>query len=497
MQLYNTLTRQLETFEPSDGSTLGLYVCGPTVYDYLHIGNVRPIIVFDAFRRYVQQFHGWRTIYVQNITDVDDKLIDQANRTGESVREVAARFTEAYFDLLGRLGVLPPSHSPKATEHIGEMIELIEILVKKGAAYEAEGDVYFAVDSLPEYGELSGRQLDEQEAGSRVEMSSLKRNPLDFTLWKAAKPGEPSWPSPWGEGRPGWHTECVVMSRKYLGKRLDIHAGGNDLIFPHHENEIAQARAAFDEPFFRFWLHNGMLSFQGEKMSKSLGNFAYAQDVVERYGPHTVRYFYLSRHYRKPLDYSEEGLRAAQAAVTRIATLVEDIESEGIEPAADGQSLGADAGVLLDRLHPLREKYARAMEDDFNTVGAIGALQEVVGEVNRFRAATCGADNTVLTQAIALVRELASPLGILPGGDHDRSDAGESAEPVLIALLIELRDALRERKLYDMADEVRDRLDALGIVIKDSPQGTLWRKVAVKRPSNRSQDSTDQATIIV
>ncbi|MBN1858395.1 cysteine--tRNA ligase [Candidatus Bipolaricaulota bacterium] len=486
MRLYNTLTRQLEAFEPSDGNTLGLYVCGPTVYDRLHIGNVRPILVFDAFRRYVQAFHGWKAIYVQNITDVDDKLIDRANQIGESVGEVAARFTEAYFDLLRRLDVLLPDHSPKATEHIDEMVDLIKRLVERGAAYAVDGDVYFRIDSQPEYGRLSGRQLDEQEAGSRVEMSSLKENPLDFTLWKAAKPGEPSWPSPWGEGRPGWHTECVVMSRKYLGRRLDIHAGGSDLIFPHHENEIAQAQAAFDEPFFRFWLHNGMLSFQGEKMSKSLGNFAYAQDVVERYGSRTVRYFYLSRHYRKPLDYSEDGLRAAQAAVERIATLVADVDGERIEPAGEQQPLGANAAAFVDRLQALREKYVLAMEDDFNTVGAIGAVQEIVGEVNRFRATAREADRATLPQAIELVLELASPLGILAGGEPETSDASGSTEPQLVELLIELRDTLRERKLFDLADEIRDRLDGLGIAIKDTPQGALWRRVAAERQSNES-----------
>ena len=476
MQLYNTLTRQLEAFEPSDGITMGLYVCGPTVYDYLHIGNVRPIIVFDAFRRYVSGFHGWKTIYVQNITDVDDKLIDRANRTGESVDDVASRFTEAYFGLLDRLGVLLPDHSPKATEHIDEMIDLIERLVAREAAYEAGGDVYFAVDALPEYGQLSGRQLDEQEAGARVEASTLKRNPLDFTLWKAAKPGEPSWPSPWGEGRPGWHTECVVMSRKYLGRRLDIHAGGNDLIFPHHENEIAQARAAFDEPFFRVWLHNGMLSFQGEKMSKSLGNFAYAQDVVDRYGARTVRYFYLSRHYRKPLDYSEDGLQAAQVAVGRIETLVSDINGEQIRPASGNQPPGAEVDSFLQRLDALRDKYIAAMEDDFNTVGAIGALQEIVGETNRFRTAAHDTDRAALLPAVELVRELSSPLGILSEGDSRCMDAGEATESELVALLLELRSTLREQKLFALSDEIRDRLDALGIVLKDTPQGTLWRK---------------------
>jgi len=263
MKLYNTLTRQADTFQPQDGNTLGMYVCGPTVYDHLHIGNVRPVIVFDTMRRYFETFKGWDVIHVQNITDIDDKLINKSAETGETVDEIARTYTTSFFELLQGLGVLQPTHTPRATEHVQGMIELIQTLEQSGYAYEKDGDVYFRVDKFEGYGKLSGRKLEEQEAGARIEASSQKENPFDFTLWKTAKPGEPKWDSPWGEGRPGWHTECVVLSNQYLGEHRDIHAGGNDLVFPHHENEIAQAEAASGKPFFRFWLHNGMLSIGG------------------------------------------------------------------------------------------------------------------------------------------------------------------------------------------------------------------------------------------
>ena len=469
MKLYNTLTREEETFEPIDGKTVGMYVCGPTVYDHIHIGNVRPIIVFDTLRRYFERFKGWNVIHVQNVTDVDDKLIARANDTGESVQSIAEVYRAAYFDLLANLGILEPTHSPLATEHIKGMIDLVVDLVDKGYAYERDGDVYFRVAAFEGYGKLSGRKLEEQEVGSRVDTSESKENPLDFTLWKSAKPGEPKWDSPWGEGRPGWHTECVVLSYQYLGEHLDIHAGGNDLIFPHHENEIAQAEASTGKPFFRFWLHNGMLSFGGEKMSKSLGNFEYAHRVLEKYGLQTVRYFYLSRHYRKPLAFSEEGLVEARAALDRVSTLQADIDAEmrdlpeDIEPSETGQT-------FLASLEPFRTRYFAAMDDDLNTVGAIGAIQELVAEVNRFRASAPSADRAVLRDVAKLIRELGYPLGLFQTGEGTIG----GIEDDLVRLLLELRDALRAKKEFELADRVRDRLTELGVTLKDTPQGTLW-----------------------
>ena len=467
MKLYNTLTRQPETFRPLHDDIVGMYVCGPTVYDHLHIGNVRPVIVFDALRRYLESFHGWNVRYVQNVTDVDDKLIQRSIETGRPVAEIAETYTLAYFALLDRLGTLPPSASPRATENIDGMVELIGTLIDQGFAYAQDGDVYFRVDRLPQYGKLSGRTLVDQEVGARVESSNAKENPLDFTLWKAAKPGEPTWNAPWGDGRPGWHTECVVLSRKHLGKHLDIHAGGNDLVFPHHENEIAQAEASNDEPFFRFWLHNGMLSFGGEKMSKSLGNFRYAYEILDQYGPETVRYFYLSRHYRKPLDYSEDGLRGAQAAVARVRTLLDDALGE----LRDAEGTPDEAGrTFVESLDTFRTRYIEAMDDDLNTVGAIGVIQELVNGTNRFREVAEGSDRLAVHAAIDLIRELGAPMGLFQ--PDDASSGG--CEPQLVELLIDLRKALRENKQFALADRIRDRLAEIGITLKDTAQGTIW-----------------------
>ncbi|MDD5646297.1 MAG: cysteine--tRNA ligase [Candidatus Bipolaricaulis sp.] len=471
MRLYNTLTRSLDPFAPQDGSTVGMYVCGPTVYDHLHIGNVRPVLVFNALRRYLERFHGWRVVDVQNVTDVDDRLIQRAAETGESVPALARKYTDAYFALLDALGVDRPSASPRATEHIEEMIELISCMVKTGAAYVRDGDVYFRVSRDDEYGCLSGRSLEDQEAGSRVEVSDRKENALDFTLWKAAKPGEPEWPSPWGNGRPGWHTECVVMSRKHLGERLDIHAGGNDLVFPHHENEIAQARATSDKPFFRFWLHNGMLHMGEQEMHKSLGNFRYAYEILEKHAAETVWYFYLSRHYRKPLDFSEEGLEGAAAAVGRVRRLLDDVDAELRGSAAEPGTAGRE---FLDRLGAFRERYVQAMDDDFNTVGGLGVIQELVNEINRFRAEARDDDRCALRAAAELVRELGYPLGLF----QPHVQTGRDSEAALIALLIELRAELRARKEFALGDRIRDRLAEIGIVLKDTAQGTIWKSEA-------------------
>ncbi|MEA3356625.1 MAG: cysteine--tRNA ligase [Candidatus Bipolaricaulota bacterium] len=467
MEIYNTLTRRKDVFSPQTGDTVRMYVCGPTVYDHLHIGNLRPIIVFDAFRKYMESFKGWKVNYVQNITDVDDKLIERSAKTNEPVNGLAAHYTEAYFKLLDRLNVKEPTHSPRATDHIKGMIELIAALVDKGYAYERNGNVYYRVAACPDYGKLSGRHTEELQAGARIAASEEKEDPLDFTLWKRSKPGEPRWDSPWGEGRPGWHTECVVLARKYLGETLDIHAGGNDLIFPHHENEIAQAEAVGKTPFSRFWLHNGMLSFDGEKMSKSLGNFAYAYEVLEKFDPETIRYFYLSRHYRKPLDYSEGALKEAGKALSRVYNLIAEVNAElsGVEgkPGTKGREF---AGTLSR----FRERYIAEMDDDLNTVGGIAAIQELASAANRFRLTATGADRLALVQAIKLIRELGFPLGLFQREERN----GHGIEDELIRLLIDLRGKLRDREEFALADFIRARLNELGISIKDTAQGTIW-----------------------
>jgi len=468
VKLYNTLTRKKEIFQPQDGKTVKMYVCGPTVYDYLHIGNLRPIIVFDTLRKYMERFAGWKVVYVQNITDIEDKLIARAAETGLTVEELAHRYTKAYFDLLEQLNVKKPTNSPRATEYIGGMIELIKALIDQGYAYERDGDVYYRVSAFKDYGKLSGRRLEELEVGARVACSTKKKDAFDFTLWKAAKPGEPKWKSPWSEGRPGWHTECAVLSREFLGNTLDIHAGGNDLIFPHHENEIAQVEATSEKPFARFWLHNGMLTFGGEKMSKSLGNFAYAYQVLEKFDPETVRYFYLSRHYRKPLDYSEAGLAEASKALSRVYALIDEVEAEFA--SREKGEVGLTGREFVDSLGEFRERYRAAMDDDLNTVAAIAVIQELVSEANRFRKTAEGQDRKALTQVTGLIRELGSPLGMF----QRERERGRDLQDELIRLLVDLRTELRTQKEFALADSIRVRLAKLGITLKDTPQGTIW-----------------------
>ncbi|HIP99401.1 TPA: cysteine--tRNA ligase [Candidatus Bipolaricaulota bacterium] len=456
MHLMSTLSRRMEELT---SDTVRMYVCGPTVYDLIHIGNARPFIVFDALRRYLES-QGREVIYVQNITDIEDKIIGRAREEGVPASEIAARYTDEYFQDLERLGVKRPTHSPKATEYVGKMIELIKVLIDKGHAYVAAGDVYFSVASFPGYGKLSGKVLEELEAGARIAVDEKKRDPLDFALWKAAKPGEPKWPSPWGEGRPGWHTECVVMSMDILGVPLDIHAGGNDLIFPHHENEIAQAEAATGKTFARIWLHNGMLTVRGEKMAKSLGNFAYARDVVAEYGTEAVRYFYLTRAYRKPLDFSDEALREAKKAVEGVYDFLwaaEALPEEGEIP----EGFSAELAALEERFHV-------RLSEDFDTAGAIGVLQELVGAAHRLRQG--GGDPIGARAAAALVRRLAQPLGLF----QRARPRAEGRTEELIGLLIELRAALRSQKNFALADRIRDRLSQLGIELRDTPDGTTW-----------------------
>ncbi|MDD5453207.1 MAG: cysteine--tRNA ligase [Candidatus Bipolaricaulis sp.] len=455
MRLYNTLTRKLEELAVHD-NTVRMYVCGPTVYDLIHIGNARPMIVFDALRRYLES-RGYTVIYVQNVTDIEDKIIRRAQEEGRTPAEVAAHYTEEYFRDLAALGVREPTHAPRATDYVPKMVTFIHSLVASGHAYVVDGDVYFSVRSFPGYGKLSGRVRDDQEAGARVEVDERKRDPLDFALWKKGKPGEPTWPSPWGEGRPGWHTECVVMSRDLLGETIDIHAGGSDLIFPHHENELAQAEAATGKEFVRIWLHNGLLTVRGERMGKSIGNFEYARDVVGRYGSEAVRYFYLSRDWRKPLDFSHESLAEAKRTVDRVYDFL-----WAAEALPDGGTPGPTA-----ELDALTQRFHDALEEDFTTPAALAVLQEIVGLGHRRKQE---GDVAGAKAAAAVVRELGASLGLFQAG----RPATEGLAEDLIRLLIELRAELRTAKQFALADRVRDRLGELGIELRDGPQGTTW-----------------------
>lgn len=475
--IYNTLTRRKEEFIPIEENRVRMYCCGPTVYDYFHIGNARTFVVFDVVRRYLE-YSGYQVKYVQNITDIDDKIINRANEMGVSPREIAERYTKAYLEDSARLGIKPPTISPKATEHIPDMIELIERLIERGHAYVVDGDVFFDVKSFPEYGKLSGRGKGEDTmAGARVEVDERKRNPEDFALWKSAKPGEPWWESPWGRGRPGWHIECSVMSMKHLGGTLDIHAGGSDLIFPHHENEIAQSEAATGKPFVRYWLHTAFLKVGGKRMGKSEGNFIFVRDALERYRPEAIRLFLLSAHYRSPLNYTDESLQEAMNAVSRLQNCLDNMRRFGLEGKIE-ENLTEGERSFREAIERLLERFKAEMDDDFNTAGAIGAIFEFVGEANTFMAENQGrfTDNgrKLLWMGYERLRKLSEEvLGIYGLSEESLPQADLISK--LLDLIVQIRHEARMRKDWATADKIRDRLAEMGIRLEDTREGTIWK----------------------
>ena len=479
IKIYNTLTSQKEDFIPLEPDRVGFYLCGPTVYDYFHLGNARPFIVFDVYRRFLM-YRGFQVKYVMNVTDVDDKIINRAQKEGVSVAEIAARYTQAFFEDMEKLGIHRADVHPKATEHIPEMIELIQKLLEKGYAYKIGGDVYFQVEKFRKYGRLSGKNLEELKAGARVEVDERKRNPLDFALWKAAKAGEPCWESPWGKGRPGWHIECSAMSMKYLGETFDIHAGGEDLIFPHHENEIAQSCAATSKKFARYWMHNGFLNIQGEKMSKSLGNFLIAREVVKRHRPEVIRLFFLQKHYRSPINYTEEILRQTANALDRLQNTLQNIEyylkdsPQGTDVAHDQIQQGSEFSRLVQYS---KREFIKAMEDDFNSAAAIGKIFEMAKEANRImeKGELSKVDQFALADFRRMLLEYDQFLGILPGKDGLKK--GEGDEDALVALLVQVREELRKKKEWSLADRIRNKLKELGYIIEDRREGSVWYKV--------------------
>ena len=487
IRVYNTLSRTKEEFVPRTEGAVSVYVCGPTVYNHIHIGNARTFLSFDVIRRYLE-WRGFDVTFVQNITDVDDKIIARAAEEGVSAEEVARTYTEAFLDAMRRLGVRRPDIQPRATQTVSDMIRMVELLIERGHAYEVDGDVYFSVRSFPEYGKLSGRDIDEMRSGARVEVDERKRDPLDFALWKAAKPGEPHWPSPWGEGRPGWHLECSVMSEKELGASFDIHGGASDLIFPHHENEIAQSEAATGEPFARYWLHGGLLQVNAEKMSKSLGNFMLLREVLADCDAQVVRMLMLQTHYRSPLDFSLDRLDEARSAYERLATLVRNIRwARGTTPAASGASEEERAG-LAAATEAARERFVAEMDDDFNTAGALGSLFELARSANTFMAAHPSgleaADLIALGEVEETLTDLLGALGleladvspsVYPSevvelaaelAGYDGADADAAVEALLAA-----RAVARTERNWAAADAVRDGLAELGFAIEDTPQG--------------------------
>lgn len=467
LTLFNDLAREKQIFEPIEKGKVRFYTCGPTVYDYFHIGNARPFIIFDSLRRYLE-YLGFEVNYVQNFTDIDDKMITRAAQLGISVPELANRFIDAYREDSEALGVRAPTSAPLATDHMAEIINLVIRLIETGHAYEVDGDVYFEVLSFPGYGHLVKQSLDDLLSGARIEVDARKKHPLDFALWKAKKEGEPSWNSPWGEGRPGWHIECSAMSMKMLGDTIDIHAGGSDLVFPHHENEIAQAEAATGKPFVRYWIHNGFLLIDKEKMSKSLGNFLTAREARSRFSPLAIRLFMLGAHYRSPLSFSDDSLQQAESGIIRIKNCLADLSST---PADQSTSFDPAASSFLKNAF---RRFNEALDDDFNTAGAIGVLFDVVRMVNTAIAGMNQVSPDFCSAALEFFRHADNILGISP-----ISKAANFQTPVSdseIDKLIAERDFARKNNNFERADEIREELSSRGIILEDTARGTRWKR---------------------
>ena len=488
LRLYNTLTGEKELFVPLVPGKVGMYVCGVTVYDYCHIGHARAGVVFDIIFRYLK-YAGYDVTYVRNYTDIDDKIINRANQEGTDYRTIADRYIQAFDEDMALLGLAKPTVEPKATDHIAGIVSIIETLVAKGHAYVSEGDVYYAVETFPEYLKLSGRNLEDMQAGARVEVGDKKRHPMDFVLWKGAKPGEPWWQSPWGAGRPGWHIECSAMSMEFLGKTFDIHGGGKDLVFPHHENEIAQSEGANGCQFVRYWLHNGFVNINAEKMSKSLGNFFTIREVLKKYDPETLRFFILSAHYRSPIDFSDQNLDEAQAGLGRIYSCLAALDEilNGESPSAEIAVIETQSQVgleLQEKVDLFLPRFAEAMDDDFNTAQALGVLFETVRCANRFLAET-KATTPLSLSLIAHVRHLFGEAGSVLGLftttpsvwlEELKVDKVSHIDmaPDEIERLIAERTEARSAKNFKRSDEIRDLLLAKGIQLLDSAQGTTW-----------------------
>ena len=463
LAVYNDLTRKKEPFEPIEKGKVRFYVCGPTVYDFFHIGNARPFVLFDVFRRYLEST-GYKVIFVQNFTDIDDKMIRRANEMGISVPELAEKFIGEYFEDADSLGIKRATVNPRATHEIDEIIRIVGTLIEKGHAYEKDGDVYFSVVSFPEYGKLSKQGIEELKSGARIEVDERKNDPLDFALWKASKPGEPFWESPWGKGRPGWHIECSAMSTKYLGDSIDIHGGGSDLIFPHHENEIAQSECASGCQFVKYWLHNAYIMIDKEKMSKSLGNFMTVRDIRKRFNPLVLRFFLLSAHYRSPINFSKEGLDQAQSALERINNCYADLKFA----AANRRPCQKD-NALSAAVEKASLGYTEAMEDDFNTAGALGCVFDVVRAVNVHLTENEGFCEEGIKAARDFLEKVNCVFGFFSEDHCDDPDEDIDA-------LLEERAEARKNKNFRRSDEIRDMLAEKGIIIEDTPQGARWTR---------------------
>ncbi|MDQ0974169.1 cysteinyl-tRNA synthetase [Neobacillus niacini] len=462
IQLYNTLTRKKEEFVPLEEGKVKMYVCGPTVYNYIHIGNARPAIVFDTVRRYFE-YRGYDIQYVSNFTDVDDKLIRAANQLGEDVPTIANRFIEAYFEDVSALGCKKADIHPRVMENMDIIIDFIDQLVKKGYAYESEGDVYFRTRKFDDYGKLSHQSIDDLQVGARIEVGEKKQDDMDFALWKAAKEGEIFWESPWGIGRPGWHIECSAMAKKYLGETIDIHAGGQDLTFPHHENEIAQSEALTGKTFARYWMHNGYINIDNEKMSKSLGNFVLVHDIIKAHNPQVLRFFMLSVHYRNPINYSEELLESTKAAYERLTTSYQNLQHR----KESSTNLTNNNQEWLEKIEALQDEFIKAMDDDFNTAKAISVLFDLSKLANYYLLEK-NTSVEVIDKFTQQFNELFNVLGLT-------FEATELLDEEIDAL-IEKRIQARKERNFQLSDQIRDQLKEMNIILEDTPQGTRWKR---------------------
>lgn len=463
MKVFNTMSRAKEDFVPVDENEVKIYACGPTVYNYIHIGNARPLCVFDVLRRYLE-YRGYNVKFVQNFTDVDDKIIKRANEENSTFEEISRKYIDEFWTDAHGLNFKDATVHPKATENIDEIIDIIKTLEEKGYAYAVDGDVYYRTLKFSGYGKLSHQPIEDLQSGARIAVGEKKENPLDFALWKAAKEGEPYWDSPWGKGRPGWHIECSAMNRKYLGNTIDIHCGGKDLVFPHHENEIAQSEAANDAPFAKYWMHNGYINVDNVKMSKSLGNFKTVREIANVYGYEVIRYFLISSHYRSPINYSIDIIEQCKSALERLYTCRDSLDF-ALKNANDNIS---DDNTLIERIESRKQQFITAMDDDLNTADAIAAIFDLVSDINT-EIINKNVSKNVVEKAISMFDELTGVLGIVYNRKSNEVDTD-------IEALIEKRQEARKNKDWATADKIRDELKAKGIILKDTPQGVTWVK---------------------
>ena len=464
MKVYNTLTRKKEELVPITPGEIKMYACGPTVYNYIHIGNARPLCIFDILRRYLE-YRGYKVTFVQNFTDIDDKIIRRANEEHVDFSEISERYIKEFWTDADGLNVRRATVNPKATENIDAIIHIISTLIEKGYAYEAQGDVYFSTEKFKDYGKLSHQPLEDLEAGARIMVGEVKREPMDFAVWKAAKPGEPAWDSPWGKGRPGWHIECSAMNWRYLGDTIDIHCGGEDLIFPHHENEIAQSECFTGKPFAHYWMHNGYINVDNVKMSKSLGNFFTVRDVAEKYGYEPIRYLLISAQYRSPINYSTDIIEQCISALNRLYTCRDSLDFE-LKNASDAEHDGDRA--IIDGFGKYREQFIDAMDDDLNTADAIASIFELVRDINT-NVVGKTPSKALVEGAISVFDELTGVLGLVYNRKTETLDSD-------IEALIEARTNARKEKNWAEADRIRDQLKEMGIVLEDTAQGVKWHR---------------------